>query len=152
MASPNNIRVKTMCLIVNDGKVLVMDGRSIKSRSEGVVVEPAPFYRAIGGSLEFGETVRDGVRREVREELNSEVIGLELAEVVESIFDYEGQANHEVCFIFKGSLERTELYDQDSIHVIEDTYEFDTVWVPVQDVLSGPTPLYPLADYAQHLS
>ncbi len=71
------IRVKAMCLFISAGKVLVANGKSLKSRRGDVVVVPGNFYRAIGGSLNFSETSIEGVRREIREELESEIEDLE---------------------------------------------------------------------------
>jgi len=142
------IRVKAMCLIVHDGKVLVADGDTLQSSSPDRRVVPSSFYRVLGGSLEFQETVEQGVRREIREELNSEIENLEQLGVVENIFTYAGEPGHEIVFLYKGDLAKRELYEKDRWHVVEDGYEFDAVWVPAEQVLNGSKPLYPVFDYA----
>ena len=140
-----NIRVKAMCLIIHEGRILVADGDSMKSGVRPIV--PSNFYRVLGGSLNFDESAEEGVRREIREELNSEIENLEKLDVIENHFTYAGERGHEIVFLFKGTLSRTELTKQDVIHIIEDTYEFDAVWVPIEKILNKEVTLYPEADY-----
>jgi mutator protein MutT len=53
-----------------------------------------------GGKLELGETLRDGVRRELREEVGLEVQVLEMVEVFERITrDAEGRAAYHFVLI-----------------------------------------------------
>ena len=53
-----------------------------------------------GGKLELGETLRDAVRRELREEVGLEVQVLEMVEVFERItFDEEGRAAYHFVLI-----------------------------------------------------
>jgi ADP-ribose pyrophosphatase YjhB (NUDIX family) len=137
------IKVKAMCLIIRDGKTLVAVGHD--------KVTSQDFYRVLGGSLNFFETSEEGVRREIREELKSELEDLKLLDVVENIFTYEGTKGHEVVFVYSGNLSRNELYDQDVIHIIEDTYEFDAEWASIEKILNKEVPLYPALDWSKFL-
>jgi NADH pyrophosphatase NudC (nudix superfamily) len=65
MQQEGKIRIKAMCLFYKDGKVLVSKGFD-KVKNEN-------FYRVLGGSVNFFETGEAGVRREIQEELLSEV-------------------------------------------------------------------------------
>lgn len=152
MEMPLPISVKAMCLFIHNGRVLVATGNSLRSRDKDTIVEPGNFYRAIGGSLQFGETSEEGVRREVQEELGSEIGDLELVDVIESIFEYEGQQNHEICFLYMGRLLNESVSNVDILHVVEDTYEFDAEWIKIEEILDGNTPLYPVARYSDLLS
>jgi len=87
------------------------------------------------------------VRREIREELQSEIENLERIEIIENIFTYAGEKGHEIVFLFKGQLARKELYKQETIHIDEDEYEFDARWIPINALLNGDVPLYPAFDY-----
>ena len=145
------IRVKAMCLFIHEGRVLVANGNSLRTRSEECMVVPGNFYRAIGGSIDFSETSEQGVRREIREELGSEIESLELLDVIESIFEYEGQQNHEIAFLYKGKLTNEAVLNTDVLHIMEDTYEFDAEWVAIEQILNGSTPLYPAAPYERLL-
>ncbi len=141
--SEKKIRIKAMCLFVHDGKVLVSD-KAYDS------VKKSYYYRVIGGKMEFYESGEECVRREVREELHTEIENLELLELVENRFVYNGQRGHELVFLYTGDLANKELYAQEKIHVL-DTKEFNAVWVPIRGILEGETPLYPAVDYAQYL-
>lgn len=63
-------------VIINDDKILLV--KRAKPPNKGVWAIP-------GGKVEFGETVFDAVKREIREETNLEVIPEELLAIVEII-------------------------------------------------------------------
>ena len=135
------IRVKAMCLFVNDGKILVAKGTA-KTTNES-------FYRVIGGSLNFQEKSGDGIRREIREELGCEIENLKLLKIVENIFTFDNKPGHNICFLYGGELSNKELYKQDKILVKEPYEEFYAVWVSVSEILNGDIPLYPELDYSE---
>ncbi|HEY4453333.1 MAG TPA: NUDIX domain-containing protein [Pseudonocardiaceae bacterium] len=89
MASIRNIAVG---LPVRAGHVLVIDGID---RVKGEV-----FHRAIGGGIEFGETAEAALRREFVEELGVALDAVELLDVIENIFEYEGTPGHEIAHVF----------------------------------------------------
>lgn len=128
-----------MCLFHKDGKVLISKGFD-KVKNEN-------FYRVLGGSIIFFETGEAGVRREIREELLSEIENLKLVDIIENLFTYEGSNGHEIVFLYTGDLARKELYVQNPIHIVEDTYEFDAEWISTDDILAGKIPLYPALAY-----
>jgi ADP-ribose pyrophosphatase len=69
--------------VVGVGGVVVRDARALLIRRGG---EPLKGQWSIpGGTLELGETIAEGVRRELREETGLEVQVLELIEVFERI-------------------------------------------------------------------
>lgn len=133
------IKIKAMCLLHKNGKVLVSKCFD-KVKNEH-------FYRVLGGSMNFFETSETGVRREIQEELNSEIKNLKFIDVIENLFIYEGDKGHEVVFLYSGDLSRKELYEQNPIHVVDDAHEFDAEWIPIKDILAGEIPLYPALDY-----
>ncbi len=138
------IRVKTMCLITDGQRVLVGKGRdSVKNEN---------FYRVLGGSLRFNETVKDGIMREIKEELGCGVENLELVDVIENLFTYEGEEGHEIVFLFKGTLSDPKLYKKDIVHIIEDGYEFDAEWIPNEYVINKKIRLYPEYEYSKILA
>lgn len=64
-------------MIVSDGRVLLVRRDSEPLRGE---------WSVPGGMLELGETLHDGIRREVREETGLEVEPVRVLEVFDSIF------------------------------------------------------------------
>lgn len=139
MQNEEKIRIKAMCLLHNDGKILAAKGFD-KIKNEN-------FYRVLGGSVNFFETSEAGVRREIQEELASEIENLKLVDVIENMFTYEGNKGHEIVFLYSGNLVRKELYSQNPIRVVEDTYEFDAEWISTKNVVDGNITLYPALDY-----
>ena len=136
-------RVKAMCVFTQNGNTLASNGYD---KNKGEV-----FYRLIGGSVGFGEKSEEGIKREVREELNCDVDNLELLTVVENIFTFEGKQGHEIVFVYKGDLSNKELYEREKIHVVEPYGEFDAEWISINDVLTNKIKLYPALDYSKIL-
>ncbi len=134
----NQIVAKAICIILRDKKeVLVGMGYDEKKNEH--------FGRLVGGGVEFGESGEDAVRREIKEELNSELENLEFIKVVENIFSYNGDHGHQIIFLFKGELSDKSLYAKEKIPVI-DTKSYDAVWLPLQDIMDGKIKLYPEFD------
>lgn len=70
--------------VVGVGGVVILDGRALLIRRGS---EPLKGQWSVpGGTLELGETLEDGVRRELREETSLDVRVLDLIEVFERIF------------------------------------------------------------------
>lgn len=134
----NQIDIKAICVILRDNKeVLVGMGYD--------EIKKEHFGRMIGGGMNFGETGEDAVRREIKEELNSELENLKFIKVLENIFIYNGNHGQQIVFLFKGDLKDKSLYKKEKIPVI-DTKPFDAVWLPLQDVIDGKVKLYPEFD------
>ena len=144
------IKVKAMCLFLHNNRILVGDARTLTGKKNGRKIVPGNFYRVLGGSIRFNETAAEGVRREIQEELQSEIENLEQIDVIENLFTYAGKQGHEIVFLFKGQLAKKKLHEQKMIHIIEDGYEFDAKWVSFDMLLNGDTPLYPSFDYKSY--
>jgi ADP-ribose pyrophosphatase YjhB (NUDIX family) len=134
------IEIKVMCIIRNKENILVSRGYDHAKKEA--------FYRLLGGSVEFGETTDAAMRREIHEELGSEMENLHSLDMIQNIFTYEGEARHQITFLYAGELANKSLYAQEAIHVVDVTSEFDAIWVPVAKILSGEALLYPEYDYA----
>ena len=136
-----SILVKALCIIEKDDKLLACKGYdSVKKET---------FFRLVGGTVNFGEKIEEALRREIKEELNSEIENLKFLTVVENIFTYEREAGHEICFIYKSDLSNKEVYKKN--HITIDTEDFPAEWVPISDILAGKVKLYPAFNYKKML-
>jgi 8-oxo-dGTP pyrophosphatase MutT (NUDIX family) len=126
------IKVKVMCIVLRNG-VEVLAGLGHDD------VTGDDFGRLIGGHVEFSETAEAAVRREFREELNTELENLSFVQVIENIFTYNGVPGHEVIFLFRGDLEDRSLYTREKIPIAD--AESIAEWLPIR----GPISIYPAA-------
>lgn len=106
------------------------------------MVDPATgrtFHRLPGGGVEFGETARRTVERELTEEYGLAVTVGERVATVENLFTYDGRPGHEIVLVHEavltdpagGEQERRPCLDQP--HVVG-------VWRAVDEAV---VPLYP---------
>jgi 8-oxo-dGTP diphosphatase len=89
----SNSREYPECAVIGVGGVTMSDGRVVLIRRAN---EPLKGEWSIpGGKLELGETIAEGVRRELREETGLEVEVGELIEAFERIFrDPDGRTRY----------------------------------------------------------
>ncbi len=94
----------------------------------------------IGGGIEFGETAEAALRREFAEELGVTLGSVELLEVVENIFEFEGgRPGHEIVHVFGVDSADIDAFPLDvQLRVLDEGS-------PVHWVLSGGSdrPIYP---------
>ncbi len=133
------IKVKTLCIFHHEGRILA--SREINKVTSKV------FYRLLGGGLDFFEKGEVGIRREIEEELHSEIENLQFIEVIENIFSHEDWRGHEIIFLYSGDLVRKELYEQQIITIEEETYQFEAEWIAVSDVLNKKKILFPALEW-----
>src|SRR5512136_2231315 len=60
-----------------------------------------PYYRPLGGGIEFGERMQDCIVREIREEIGAEIEGLRYLGLIENIYSEGGKLAHQIVFIFE---------------------------------------------------
>jgi ADP-ribose pyrophosphatase YjhB (NUDIX family) len=108
----NYIRVIAICVFRHGDKVLVFEAFDS--------VDRRPFYRPLGGAVEFGETTEATVQREICEEIGQEVTDLKLLTVLENLFVHEGKTGHEIVYVYDGRFKDPTIYDRDSLTVTED--------------------------------
>jgi len=105
------------------------------------------FYRAIGGSIEFGERSADALRREWREEYGIEISGERLLGVIENLFEHEGERGHEIVFVFEATLaDAPALAARGGASGVDpEGVRHEAVFVPLADLARGATPFRPEA-------
>lgn len=102
-------------------------------------VKKQTFYRCLGGGIEFLEKSVDALKREFKEEINSNVTIQDFLGVSENIFTYQGKNAHEIVFYYSVTVPdedvKEEYYIQESKSIAK--------WVDIQDFKSGNKILYP---------
>jgi ADP-ribose pyrophosphatase YjhB (NUDIX family) len=130
-----NIRPIAIALIWKDTSLLVAHGVD--------ALKGAQFYRPLGGGIEFGERAVDALRREFVEELGAELCDERLITVLENLFHYEGQAGHELVFVFEARFKDARLYERAEFAVHEQSMSTTASWKPLIELVGGDRPLYP---------
>lgn len=106
-------------------------------------VKSVAGWRLPGGTIEFGERGRETVVREIREELDVEIVDAVYLGTVENIFTYLGVAGHELVRVYTARFADPRLYDHFRFDCVEaNGVPFTCVWKPLADFRAG-TPLYP---------
>lgn len=130
------IRPIVLCLLENRDRILMQEFRE--------EFENYDFFRLPGGGIELGEPATEAVRREIREELQSEILDVEFIEVFENIYKYGGEQKHEIAFLFRAKLTDNQLTEQDVFEFFDNGLAFRAVWVSRQEIADGSRVVFPL--------
>ncbi|MBN1692400.1 MAG: NUDIX domain-containing protein [Dehalococcoidales bacterium] len=117
---PKNIRVIAICIFRRGNSVLVCEYFDSFDKK--------PFYRPLGGAVEYGETTEAAIRREIREEIRQEIVDLKLMRIIENIFVHEGKPGHEIVYVYEGRFTDKSAYQQESFEVHEETEIMKASW------------------------
>ena len=90
-----------------------------------------PFYRPLGGAIEFGETSKAALKRELKEEIEQEITELKLLNILESIFTLEGKTGHEIVYVYEGHFADESAYQRESFEVHEEGETLTASWRPL---------------------
>ncbi|MBS1963249.1 MAG: DJ-1/PfpI family protein [Bdellovibrionales bacterium] len=103
------------------------------------------FYRPLGGGIEFGETGVNAVIREIKEELDLEIIVDGEVSILENIFEYEGVPGHEIVLLYPSKFVDPKCYAIKELDIVESGKIISqAVWRSVQEIQSEGAKLYPL--------
>lgn len=131
------IRTLALALIRNSkGQLLLLQAQD---RMKGET-----FYRPLGGGVEFLETGRDALAREIQEELGLSADVSELKSSFENIFEFEGMPGHEVIMLFEARLNDVSAYDRESLNIMESGNVIgQAVWRTPVEIRNEGARLYP---------
>lgn len=116
------IRPLVLVIINHNGRTLVSPGHDH--------VKGVDFYRLLGGGIEFGEDSLSALRREIKEELGLELKNYQLLNIQENIFEFNGHAGHEICFIYRADLASEEIYQKESVQILDET-NHQAIWLAI---------------------
>jgi len=132
----NSIRAKVICVFRNGKHILVGDAYD-PTKNE-------LFYCPPGGGVEFGETSEEALRREIREELDTEIENPRLLGVLENIFTYDGRQGHEIVFVYDAELDNRSLFTVDKFTGQESNGEtYNAIWLDIETIGPKTPPIYP---------
>jgi ADP-ribose pyrophosphatase YjhB (NUDIX family) len=133
---------------VSDGRIRGLAIAVVRRGSDILVFEAYDsvkgevFHRPLGGEIDFGEPAAEAVRRELREEIGSELLDVRRLGVLESIFTLEGEPWHEIVFAFEARLADDSLYRRERWRGGDDV-RFPVCWMPVERFERGEAIVYP---------
>ena len=102
------------------------------------------FYRPLGGGIEFSESGRIAVEREIMEELGQEVAVAGLTASFENIFTFDGHQGHEIIMLFSAEFKNKNVYEQQELDIYESGVVISkAVWRSVDEMKSEGAKIYP---------
>ena len=141
----DQIKVKALAWLEDKGELFVLKlSDSVKGDE---------YYRAIGGTVEFGELTEEALLREVKEELNTGVIINGEPMILENLFVCDGEPGHEIDYLYPCKFPDPTFYERKEYNLFDFGQELSAMWVPVGEFLNGSRRLVPeelLAWYRTH--
>lgn len=92
----NKIRPIAIGLILHENRILVFEGYD--------EVKQKTFFRPLGGAIKFGETGAEALKREIKEEIDQDIVDIEYLGTIESIFMLRGEPGHELVLVYSAKL------------------------------------------------
>lgn len=138
MTKKGRIRVLALGIFRHGKRILVFKGHDSQKDQD--------FYRPLGGGVEFGETTRQALRREIKEELKVEISKPVLLGIAENIFEYEGERGHEIIYLYEARFKDRSFYTKKKLDAYEgehDEIHFVPEWVKLSKIEREHIPLYP---------
>lgn len=107
-------------------------------------VKDESFYRPLGGGVEFSETGKSALEREIMEEISQEIIVSGQMVAFENIFTFEGHHGHEIIMLFTASFKDTQVYSKKELDIFESGIAISkAVWRSLAEIQAEGAKLYP---------
>lgn len=128
----SSIRNTVRALIRRDDKVLMLKE----------AVDGTDYYFLPGGGVEFRETIDKAMRREIKEELDTEALSISFLKNLENIFEVDGMKCHEIVHLFEVELSDLSSY-KNGADMNADVFPASFRWLSKEDVIEKSLVLYP---------
>jgi len=128
--------------IRNTVKGIIRRGEEILALEEKDVDGKA-YYHLPGGGIEFLEKSEDAIRREIKEELQSEIEEIIHRITIENFFDINGIKAHEICKVYEVRMKQ-EFYKIEEYEVTADIIPSIAKWVKVDEFKARRKTFYPV--------
>ncbi len=136
-----SIRAISIGLIRRRDELLVMAVRDDNNQIKG--------WRPPGGGVEFHESAREALVRELSEELRQSVRCGKQVCVLENIYQHEGCPGHEVVFVFEAEFSDASAYATEDYAFADAGIRNNVTWRRCSEFVQRSTLLFPdgLAEY-----
>jgi ADP-ribose pyrophosphatase YjhB (NUDIX family) len=126
---PGQIRLIACAVIRAGDRILVWD--DLNPDTGEVVAVP------LAGGVEFGETGEAAIRRELLEEIGAAAGAVRYLGTLEDIFEWNGQARHEVHLVYDVALADGRVAQLEEIEVSDDGECYVARWRPLGEFRDG---------------
>lgn len=130
-------RANVLGLIQKDNQLLLEEKYGRHSKGEGV------YYRPIGGTIEFGESSCEALKREFFEELAMEIDIKHYVTCIENIFEINTVIGHEITQVYEAAFKDISLYQKENFRVVEGNQSTVAKWIFIKDLHEGRKLLFP---------
>ena len=132
----NKIRPISLTIIKKDNCILVAKGFDTDRKKY--------FFRPIGGGIEFNEYSKESAIREIKEEINLDILVDNIITIIENIYNYNGNLTHESVFIYEGKFVENENYFKKEFNgMTGNNVPFKAYWIRIEDFKQGLKELHP---------
>lgn len=136
MPADEAIRVKCVCVFLNEGRILVERGFNPSTNQS--------YYVPPGGAVEFGERSADAIVREIREEFQAAITDARLLGVCESFYTWDDKRVHEIVLVFDAKFTDRAHYQAPVLRGQEAGFgDIEAFWMSLDDLRAQPLPVYP---------
>ena len=104
-------------------------------------VKNQTFYRCLGGGIEFLEKSSDALKREFKEEINTDIVVKDFLGISENIFTFNGKNSHELILFY--SIDIADSDCKDEYNIIDRGGKFSAKWIDIDDFKNKSKILYP---------
>lgn len=93
------------------------------------------FYAIPGGRITIGETSKEALKREFKEEMGINSTKLKFRGIIENFFEYNKKKYHEVMIVYDVEFDPdSEIYKKDVIKGIEEESKLNFVWKTLDEI------------------